>query len=190
MHNLLIRTISGAWLGVGLVWLIGSLNTKPALQVQSVVSRAVHVLPVILAFVLLFADWPTSGPLAFRIVPATIFWASIGTVLALAGIVFAIVARFVIGRNWSSAVTVKQDHEMVQSGPYRIVRHPIYSGFLLAILGTAIAFGEVRDFLAFVLALTGWKIKSLGEERFMLNRFGTKYSEYSRRVKGLVPCVW
>ena len=87
-------------------------------------------------------------------------------------------------------MTVKEDHELVQCGPYRLVRHPIYSGFLLAFAGSAITFGQLRDFLAVVLALFGWKMKFLGEEAFMEGRFGTQYAEYRRRVRSLIPFVW
>ena len=115
---------------------------------------------------------------------------SFGAALTLTGTVFAIIARFTIGKNWSSRVTVKENHELMQSGPYSIVRHPIYAGFLLAILGTAIAFGQIQNFVAFFLALLGWKAKSLGEEKLMRDHFGEQYSDYRGRVKGLIPLVW
>ncbi|MDQ2839929.1 MAG: isoprenylcysteine carboxylmethyltransferase family protein [Acidobacteriota bacterium] len=190
MRHVLVRIIGGAWLGVGLVWLVSSLNTKRVVQVQPIASRLGHVLLVVVAFVLLFADEIQLGPLDRQVIPYTLPWTATGAVQALAGIIFAIVARFALGRNWSSAVTVKQDHQLVQSGPYRIVRHPIYSGFLLAFLGSAIAFGELRDFAALLLALIGWKIKSLTEEKFMLAQFGEQYVAYRRHVKGLIPLIW
>jgi protein-S-isoprenylcysteine O-methyltransferase Ste14 len=158
-------------------------------ETESLASGIVHRLPVIAGYVLLFADF-SLGPLDVRVVPATVAWTWVGAILTLAGILCAILARYTLGRNWSAVVTVKQDHELIQYGPYRVVRHPIYSSFLLAILGTAIAFGRLRDFLALLLSTLGWKIKSLGEERFMQNQFGDRYAEYMRRVRGLIPFVW
>ena len=87
-------------------------------------------------------------------------------------------------------MTVKRGHELIRSGPYSVVRHPIYSGFLLAILGTAIYQGEVKGLLALVLASVTWKIKSLHEEAFMVTEFGDQYAQYKRDVKSLVPWVW
>ena len=85
---------------------------------------------------------------------------------------------------------IKRDHELIRSGPYSIVRHPIYTGFLLAILGTVIYIGEMRGLVAFALAITGLKWKSLTEESLMQEQFGTQYADYKRHVKALVPFVW
>jgi protein-S-isoprenylcysteine O-methyltransferase Ste14 len=113
-----------------------------------------------------------------------------GAALTVVGILSACCARFFLGRNWSATVTVKQDHELVRSGPYRLVRHPIYSGMLLAIFGTALFIGQVRGLLAVVLALCGWKWKSLQEESFMQEQFGDSYTVYRRQVKSLIPFIW
>jgi protein-S-isoprenylcysteine O-methyltransferase len=77
----------------------------------------------------------------------------------------------------------------VRTGPYSLVRHPIYSGGLLAIAGTAIAAGEARGFLALILAFLAWKLKSKVEEGFMIQQFGAEYEEYERHVKALIPFV-
>jgi protein-S-isoprenylcysteine O-methyltransferase len=103
---------------------------------------------------------------------------------------FAGWARLFLGGNWSSNVTLKQDHTLVQSGPYRIVRHPIYTGLLVALLGTAIALGELRCFLGVLLAAIAWKIKSMSEETLMVQQFGDQYARYREQVKGLVPYLW
>jgi protein-S-isoprenylcysteine O-methyltransferase Ste14 len=89
----------------------------------------------------------------------------------------------------SGRVTIKEQHELIQNGPYAIVRHPIYSGFLLAILGTAIVHGELRGLLALPVAVVGWTLKLRLEESFMAQQFGTAYLDYKRRVKALVPFV-
>jgi protein-S-isoprenylcysteine O-methyltransferase len=107
--------------------------------------------------------------------------------LTILGSAFAIWARSALGGNWSAAVTVKKNHSLVQRGPYQVVRHPIYSGCLLAMLGTAIVFGEVGCFVAVVLALVAWWLKSRVEEEFMTQQFGDDYRSYQRSVKRLVP---
>jgi protein-S-isoprenylcysteine O-methyltransferase len=87
-------------------------------------------------------------------------------------------------------VTLKQNHTLVQSGPYRIVRHPIYTGLLVALLGTAVVLGELRCFLGVLLAAIAWKIKSMSEETLMVQQFGDQYARYREQVKGLVPYLW
>ena len=122
-------------------------------------------------------------------VPPTMAFHWLGLLITALGLAFAVWARVHLGRNWSGTVTVKENHELIRSGPYGLVRHPIYSGFLLAMLGTAIAFGEIRGLIAFVLAFIAWRAKSLIEERFMLDQFGDRYARYKRDVKALIPFV-
>ena len=87
-------------------------------------------------------------------------------------------------------IHLKEDHQLIRCGPYGIVRHPIYSGFMLATLGTAIAFGEWSGLLAFVLIVTAWGYKARLEENVMAEQFGTEYERYRQRVKGLIPFIW
>jgi len=94
-----------------------------------------------------------------------------------------------IGRNWSGRVTIKQQHELIQDGPYSLVRHPIYSGFLLALLGTAMVRGELHGLIGFALAALGWTFKLRTEEAFLAQQFGNAYLDYKQRVKALVPFV-
>ena len=190
LRDIFVNVIWGAWFVTLAIWLISAFSTKRNARMEQISSGITHRLPVVVSYILLFARNMKLGVLDSRFVPETIPWAFAGAVLAVAGLSFSILARFVIGRNWSSAVAVKQDHELIQTGPYRLVRHPIYSGFLLGALGAALGFGELRDFLAVLLIFLAWKIKSLGEERFMLAQFGLQYSDYMRRVKGLIPFVW
>jgi protein-S-isoprenylcysteine O-methyltransferase Ste14 len=114
----------------------------------------------------------------------------LGIALTVAGFAFAIWARAHLGRNWSIGVTSKVQHELIRTGPYRLVRHPIYSGLLLAMIGTVLVLGELRGLLAILLVYLGWKIKSLFEERMMTGTFGAEYTAYAsatgaifRRIK-------
>ena len=116
------------------------------------------------------------------------FW--VGAAITAAGLSFAIWARRHIGRNWSATVTLKQDHELVTSGPYAFVRHPIYTGLLFGFIGSAIALGQWRGIVAVAIAYLSLLRKYLLEERWMRERFGTAYADYSRRVKALVPFLF
>ncbi len=125
-----------------------------------------------------------------RFVPRAPATAWIGLFITCAGIAFVIAARVHLGRNWSGTVTVKQDHTLISGGPYSVVRHPIYSGFLLAALGTAIYNGQVRSLVAIALAAGVTLQKIYLEEKFMTEQFGAQYLEYTREVKRLIPRVW
>ncbi|PYV65700.1 MAG: hypothetical protein DMG95_01005 [Acidobacteria bacterium] len=107
--------------------------------------------------------------------------------LTAAGIALAIWARFYIGQNWSGTVTIKVGHTLIRTGPYRWVRHPIYSGILLAMIGTALARGKPIGVLAIVLFWFGFWFKSRLEEQFMRKTFGQEYDEYARSTGALVP---
>jgi protein-S-isoprenylcysteine O-methyltransferase Ste14 len=94
-----------------------------------------------------------------------------------------------LGKNWSGTVTIKEGHELIMSGPYAVVRHPIYTGLLLAFLGSALARGDWRAVLAFALAAAALWRKLRFEERWMRAQFGDAYAAYARRVSALVPFV-
>jgi len=121
--------------------------------------------------------------------PESVWAALAGLALTVIGVAVAIWARLILGTNWSAVVTIKQDHEIIRRGPYSIVRHPIYSGGLLALLGTAIAFGELRGLIGLALIFIAWWMKSRLEESFMEEQFGAAYARYRRDVKGLIPFV-
>jgi len=177
------------WICVGLVWLAASASLKSIAREEPLRSRLFHTVAILPAFLLLFDSHLNAGVLNRRFVPDTpvIWW--VGFALTVAGAAISIWARLLLGANWSATVTVKQDHELMRTGPYAMVRHPIYSGFLLAMLGTAIAFGEIRGLIALVLAFIAWRVKSLIEERFMLDQFGEQYAQYKREVKALIPFI-
>jgi protein-S-isoprenylcysteine O-methyltransferase Ste14 len=189
----MLMDVSGAtttvWVIVGIVWAIGAVVTKRTKRTEATGLRVIHIALVAAAFFLLFSLRARLGPLAWRFVPESKSAAYAGLALTIAGAAFAIWARLFLGGNWSSSVTIKEDHKLVRTGPYALVRHPIYSGFLLAIAGTAIAVGEARGFLAIILAFLAWRLKSKVEEGFMIEEFGAEYEEYQRHVKALIPFV-
>jgi protein-S-isoprenylcysteine O-methyltransferase len=184
------RYIDAVWISALIVWVVGALATKRSARVQSPGSRLMQAAFFILAFLLLFNDTFRFGPLAWRFVPRSSAAGYSGLVLTIVGVAFAIWARFYLGRNWSGTVTIKQDHELIRTGPYALVRHPIYTGLELAILGTAIAIGEIRGLVAAGIALIGIRLKFGLEEKFMTDRFGAEYVQYKKNVKTMMPFIW
>ncbi|HXJ92069.1 MAG TPA: isoprenylcysteine carboxylmethyltransferase family protein [Terriglobia bacterium] len=182
-------SIEAAWVAFCAYWFIMAFGVKRAVKRQSLSSRVLHITVGVLAYMLLFTDRFSWEPLAWRFIPDSRAWATAGALVTWAGVALAIWARTILGRNWSATVTVKQDHTLVRNGPYSTVRHPIYSGLLLAGLGTALAIGEVHSLLAVVIGLVGFRVKSTLEERFMIEQFGREYEEYQRHSWALVPFV-
>jgi protein-S-isoprenylcysteine O-methyltransferase Ste14 len=159
------------------VWLLGLLTVKPSARTQSQGSRLLEIGLTLLASSLVFTHYFQSGWRARLFVPNSEFTDMTGLLLVLVGIVFSIWARLQLGGNWSGAVTVKQGHTLIRRGPYTIVRHPIYSGLLLAFLGVAVILGQIRGLLGVgVLTLAFW-LKSRIVDRFMLEQFGAVYRE-------------
>jgi protein-S-isoprenylcysteine O-methyltransferase Ste14 len=190
MHGrLLARLYVDAWIFAGLVWLIAALFTKRTERTEPLSSRLVQFGWTLLSVILLSFGRLPWGPLGVRVIPRSFVLGNAGLALTIAGIAFALWARFYLGRNWSGRVTLKENHELIRTGPYAIVRHPIYSGFLLALTGTVIAIGEIRAILALVIVAIGLHFKSKTEERFMSEKFSEQYATYSREVKSLIPYI-
>src|SRR5262249_25044393 len=103
-------------------------------------------------------------------------------------LMIAVWARVVLAGNWSARVTLKENHELIRRGPYRVVRHPIYSGLLVMILGTALLAGRMSGFVALLVCFCGFWIK-LRQEEALLTRCLPGYSEYKARTKALVPFI-
>jgi len=129
-------------------------------------------------------------PLANHFIDGTSGTVGVGLALTAVGLAFSVWARLCIGKNWSARIELKQGHQLIRKGPYAIVRHPIYLGFMMATLGTAIVFAEWSGLLAFALIVAAWGYKARLEESAMTEQFGSEYEQYRRKVKALIPFVW
>jgi protein-S-isoprenylcysteine O-methyltransferase Ste14 len=178
-----------AWVIFCVYWFVMAFSVKKAVKRQTSSSRLLHIAVGVVAYLLLFTDRLSLGVLNARFVPPERSWALAGVAVTYAGVALAIWARKILGGNWSATVTLKQDHSLVRQGPYATVRHPIYSGLLLAGLGTALAIGEVHSLLAVVIGVAGFYTKAKLEERFMIEHFGRDYEEYRQHTWALVPFV-
>jgi len=181
--------ILALWLCWIAIWTAASLAVKPSARRETMRSRLLHLGPLAIAVLLLWGPAPSLDALRARFVPSSsaIEWS--GAVLVAAGLLFTVWARVHLGSNWSGIVTVKRDHELVTSGPYAIVRHPIYTGLVLAFVGSAITLGEMRGLLAVAIVVASLWRKLRLEERWMAEQFGDDYERYRDRVRALVPFV-
>ncbi|MDR3458475.1 MAG: isoprenylcysteine carboxylmethyltransferase family protein [Verrucomicrobiae bacterium] len=180
--------IIGCWIAFVIYWFISALKVKAVAEKQSLPSALRHRLLVGFGWWLLaFPRLPP--PLSSPLTPRNDLTQTIGSALCVAGILVTIWARRTLAGNWSSDVTFKQGHELMRNGPYRFVRHPIYSGLLLMVVGTAMNIGQVRGWLGLVLVLLGFWVKLRQEETLLLRHFPEAYPAYRKEVKALVPFI-
>ena len=181
-----ISVYAALWLAFLVVWMVGGLSTKRSVRRDSSSLRFVYGVFVPLgALLVVQPNW--FGPLDVPLLSHTRAIEFCGVALTVAGMGFAIWARFTLGRNWSGTVTVKAGHELVRSGPYRFVRHPIYSGILTGLVGTAIGQASLAGWIGVAIALLGFRMKWKTEERFMVEEFGAQYERYRGEVKAVFP---
>lgn len=178
--------IIACWCIFLVVWLVAAFRTKRIAEKQSLLSTLAHRIPVWIGCWLLFDPrWP--GLFAWHVIPRTDIPQITGVALCIFGLWFTIWARRTLAGNWSSDVTFKQDHELIRRGPYRIVRHPIYTGLLVMVIGTGIHIGQLRCAVGLAFVAVGFWIKLSQEERLLMSHFPDSYPTYRREVKALVP---
>jgi len=153
---------------------------------ESFAGRLVYMVILILGFVLLFGRVRMPyGQL--RLWNASRISDALGVSIQAIGLAFSVWARRALGKNWSARVTIGAKQELIVAGPYRIVRHPIYSGLLFALMGTAVIAGNLNALAGFLLILVSVLIKLGREESALRQHFGEAYADYARRVPALVP---
>ena len=176
-----------------LIWLIGWIaaagRVKRTRWRESGLAAFVNRFPMFVGILLLGVPrgWPTL--LSDRLFEPGSAAPIIGTVCVGLGLAFAGWARWHLGRNWSGHVTVKEGHTLVRSGPYRTIRHPIYSGLGLALVGTALAIGTARALLGAGLIMVSFVIRTRVEEARMRATF-PEYDDYRRHSWALVPPIF
>jgi protein-S-isoprenylcysteine O-methyltransferase Ste14 len=180
------------WIVFGAVWLVTGLRTKKTVQRESLVSalpyRALVAIGMWLVLVPAFGVFlPVLGE---RVRPDSVVLDVAGIAVSVVGIAFAVWARFFIGRNWSGTITLKDGHNLVTTGPYAFVRHPIYTGIVFAMAGSALVSGTAGAPLGFVLFALGFVVKLGSEEKLMRAHFGDEHAQWAATTKKLVPFVW
>jgi protein-S-isoprenylcysteine O-methyltransferase Ste14 len=186
-RDLYRHLIAFLWLTWALYWSVSALSNKTTQRRESIGSRLSHLVPLSVGGVLIaWRDVPAPGlNLHLWPRPFAVYW--IGVAILAAGLVFAVWARVHLGGNWSGSVTVKQGHELIRSGPYAYVRHPIYTGLLAAVLGTVIVSDTVRAVIGLAIIAAALVRKLSTEERFMRETFPGQYQRYSAEVPALIP---
>lgn len=175
------------WLAFVLYWVIAARGGPRVKMRQGGGSRAVQIALVWSGYALLWGFVVPFAALRRRFVPHLPAVAIAGVLVTFAGVALAIWARWHLGKFWSSVVTLREGHQLIRSGPYARLRHPIYSGIVLASAGTALVFGEYRCLVAVGLVLLGFAAKARTEDALLAREFGEPYEQYRRQAGFLLP---
>ncbi len=182
--------IPALWLGLTVFWIVSATRAKRSLDVPAQ-RRGIAIRISIVALVVIALRVPTLR-LALRHTESyqlhSAVMGFVGTLLVVLGFGIAVSARIQLGRNWGMPASRKENPELITGGPYRYIRHPIYTGFLIGMLGTAIALSLVW-ILPLVLFGAYFIYAARREEQYMAEQFPEQYPAYKQRTKMLVPFV-
>ena len=182
-------TAERMWGVFGLYWLISAARHRAVKKTERWFAQLSHILPMALAFALAFQPHTSVGPLGLRLVPESASKDVVGLLLTAVGIALAIWARVHLGMNWSASVTIRSEHELIGSGPYRYVRHPIYTGIIIGLAGTALIVGEARALLGLAIAVVSFYFKAHKEETWLTREFGTQFDAHFKQKGMFFPRI-
>lgn len=126
----------------------------------------------------------------YQIFKPYLFIQIIGLAICMLGLIFAFWGRKTLGKNWSAKIEIKEKHELITIGPYKLTRHPIYTGVITALIGTFLSISRINIFILLILITFGMVMRSISEEKLMMQEFSNKYSEYKKRTKFLIPGIY
>ncbi len=176
-----------AWALTCVFFLVGMLRANRISSREAGAARLLDALLLWSGYYFLFVPLVPWAALNRRFAPLAVApWTA---AVAILGLFLACFSRYFLGRYWSGTVALKQDHKLIQNGPYRFVRHPLYSGLLLAVFGTACAFGIWHRLLGAGLILACFLRRAFMEDRLMQSRFGDEFAAYRRRTGQIVPGI-
>lgn len=177
------------WLVVVLYWIIAGWSVKKSGQQERPFHRLLYYwLPLIIAVLLLGpGSWYGHSWLRENFIAHSDRVGLVGLSLSISGAVIACWSRFLLGRNWSLSVQRKEHHELIQTGLYKKIRHPVYTGLLLLFTGNALIVGDYRAIVAVAVVCASFWFKIRKEEQLMTTIFGEQYTAYKKRTKALIP---
>jgi protein-S-isoprenylcysteine O-methyltransferase Ste14 len=181
------QTITTLWMAWLIYWIVSAWGVRRNERGESGTQRFLTALVLGFGGFLIFARASHLSALERRFLPDSEGIQVAALIMVVGGLGFSVWARRHIGQFWSSRVTLKEGHQLIQSGPYARVRHPIYSGIALAMIGTALFVGEWRALLGAAIFIVGHWLKGRREEALLTSQFGPAYEEYKNRTGSLLP---
>ena len=177
---------AGIWIAMMVYWSTPLKGALPAQRSESIESRKVHQRLLSAGLLLLFIPVPA---LTRRFLPESAWVSVAGLAIQAAGVLVYLWARKCLGALWSGAITIKEGHFIVASGPYRAVRHPMYTAVLAMYAGTTIVAGQYHALAGLALAIYAYGRKIRIEEGTLVEQFGESYALYRNSTRALIPWV-
>jgi len=185
--NLWDYLIEGPWIVFAIYWTIGAMRTRRTAKRESFAARYGVMTIEVVGFYLLLSHHAAIGFFGNRVFPRTYDLQLLGVILIWAGIGLALWARWHLGQYWSGRITIKEGHQLIRTGPYARLRHPIYSGLILAVVGTAIEIDQWRAVASIGIVTLGFWIKGRREEGLLRQQFGAEFDEHRKHTGFLLP---
>lgn len=187
MNNTSIYFLSGGlWIVWGLYWSYASRNVNKTEQSEVRLSRLLHLGFIALTFACLYFD---VGLIDKKFHHSRLI-SILGLVIEAAALSFSVWARLHLGKYWSGIITLKEGHKLIRTGPYTFVRHPIYTGFLFGVIGSALAVGKIKALVGICIIIYAYARKIKKEEATLTQQFGQEYEKFKTEVKALIPYVY
>jgi len=191
MSNYIKIGLQICWVIILIYWILSRNKTKKVADQEGRIKQFLYyILPLIVAILLLGpGEWFGHSLIRENFVEHSNFVGIVGLLFCSSGTFLACWARKKLGENWSLSIQKKENHELIQSGIYGIIRHPIYTGLLMLFVGNAIIVGDYRGIIAVLIVFTSFWFKLLQEEKMLLSIFGRQYIEYQKKTKALIPYI-
>jgi len=177
------------WIAFCAIWIIGALRADRTVKRPPGARYWPHLALMGFGIALMLNIFARVSFLQQQLWPSSMLFAP-GLLLTVFGLGLAVWARVHLGKYWSAAIGSKVEHRLIESGPYARLRHPIYSGVSLAVIGTAIADGNVHSLLGAAILVTALVAKARIEETWLIQEFGGSYGDYRRRSWALLPFIY
>jgi protein-S-isoprenylcysteine O-methyltransferase Ste14 len=181
--------ISASWGVFIVVWMLAALFAKRTVYRESAARRLRYILPILLGWFLIFRGYRLGTPFNNDLLPETDAILAAAAILCVCGLGLCLWARAVLGRNWSGTVTLKENHELIVRGPYRLVRHPIYTALMAMLIATWMEQSHIAGMIGLLLTFISFWIKLGQEEEVMHKQFPKQYPAYQLRTKRIVPFI-
>lgn len=176
------------WVAFSIYWTIASKNSAGSVSSESKASTVFHQVVLNAALLLLFI--PVPGLSGWFLPRRLHLLVAVGAIVQIAFFLLAVSARRHLGRNWSAEVRIGEGHELVCTGPYRFMRHPIYTAMLGMFVGTAIASSQYHALLAVAILAIAYLRKTRLEENIMSETFGAEWEVYRQDTWRLIPLLF
>ncbi len=191
MNSSIKIALNLTWAIVLFYWIWSSKNNKKSIQTESFLKRFyLYWIPQIIAVILLGpGDWFGHMLIRENFIEHTNMVGMIGLIICISGALLTCWSRYLLGPNWSATVQLKENHELIKSGPYSYVRHPIYTGFLLLFIGNTLIVGDYRGIIAIAIVFISFLRKLKLEEKWLKIHFGENYVNYMKDTKAIIPWI-